>query len=187
MSASARILGVDPGFANLGYSVCQIDRSGKLTLQALGVIRTTKSSKKTRTLASEDNIRRAREIAHDLMEIVGRWQPKVICAEAMSFPRNSGAAAKVAMAWGIVAAILAKEALPLVQPSPQAVKKAVCGKASASKEEVQRAMERAHRLPRFLSGIPKGLHEHPIDSLAVIHASLESDVILAIVSSLDED
>ena len=169
-------LGIDPGFASFGWAAVRIDER---RIEALGVIRTAKSPKKQSVFAADDNLRRAREIADRLYGVINLWKPAVICAEAMSFPRSASNAAKMAMGWGIVATL----DLPLVQASPQAIKKAVCGMGSASKAEVIAAVmgwcapgnaPDIGKLP-----VPRSQHEHCFDAAAAVIACADSDVVRA--------
>lgn len=63
--------------------------------------------------------------------------PGAICAESMSFPRFASAAAKMAMAWGGL--VTTWYAPPICQASPQEIKRALCGRADASKLDVEQA------------------------------------------------
>jgi crossover junction endodeoxyribonuclease RuvC len=175
-------LGVDPGFASFGWCALAVSAPAQLQPVGAGVIRTKKASARARTYASDDNLARAREIYRALDALVRMYAPQVLCAEAMSFPRNASAAAKVAISWGVLAAVAEARQLPLLQASPQAVKKAVCGVNDASKEQVQAAFrERVRDLGDLLGGVPAGQHEHPYDAGAVVLACLDSDVMRLLV------
>lgn len=171
-------LGLDPGFACLGYAVVELTGT-TISVKTLGIIRTEKSDKKRKVLASDDNLRRARELVRAFHPIAEGTV--AICAEAMSFPRNSSAAAKVAMCWGVVACLSELMDVPIVQVSPKELKRAVCGNATASKEEVAKALDQ--RFGRTFAeelvgkGVAPSFHEHPYDALGAVVASLESEVL----------
>lgn len=190
------ILGIDPGFASLGYAVLNLTPEGP-EVASLGVVRTKKSDKKQRVLAADDNIRRLRELYRPIDSLVrdgilpgqparGRGKQvvfgpptnvKLLCAEKMSFPRNASAAAKMAMSWGLIVASLERWGLPLLQASPQDIKRRVTGDASASKEDVQNALKKrfGRGLARMVSSLPEGEHEHAFDALASAVACLDSE------------
>jgi crossover junction endodeoxyribonuclease RuvC len=182
------VVGLDPGFASLGYAVVELlplPAAGERVVD-MGVIRTQKSDAKRNTLAADDNIRRAREIFRELRDLIKRHATQgdhlvAVCAEAMSFPRNASAASKVALAWGVVAAILERAGLPLAQASPQQVKKAVCGRKDASKEDIQAALISKYQFdPKAMSGmehVGATLREHPFDALASVVCCLDSEVL----------
>jgi Holliday junction resolvasome RuvABC endonuclease subunit len=201
------VLGIDPGFASLGFAVVELGEStsapygaGLIThadmVVQIGVLRTKKSAKKQRVLSADDNIRRGRELALPIRGLFdcGSMMPvkggqgisalfaandkiRLVCAEKMSFPRSSSAAAKVAMAWGMIISNLELRGLPLVQATPQEVKARTVGKATASKEEVQAAMIRrfGKGLLRMLKTVPPSEHEHAFDALASVVACLDSE------------
>lgn len=179
MSTGVYVFGIDPGFASIGYSIVQLFTDNEEVIEA-GVIRTKKSAEKRNVLASDDNVRRAREIYTELAALIldRNWRIAAICAESMSYPRNSSAAAKMAMCWGLLAAISQQHNIPVVQASPQEVKKAVCRSGSASKEEVEAALRtRYQALDAKVSSVPASLHEHCFDSIASVVACLNSDVV----------
>lgn len=171
------VLGLDPGFANCGYAVLALD-GAECVFVAAGVIRTQKSDKKHKVLATDDNLRRAQRIVTLLHDLARTFPPAVICAEAMSFPRSSSAAAKMAMTWGIVATMSVRESLAVVQASPQEIKLAVCGSKSASKEEVEaQVLRRFPEMKALLDEVPDSLHEHAFDAAAAILTGLEGETL----------
>jgi Holliday junction resolvasome RuvABC endonuclease subunit len=182
------LLGIDPGFASVGLASVKLDR-GTLSLEDFAVLRTSKSARKQRVLASDDNFRRARELTRMLVEELEGRDPgegppgiQAVCAEAMSYPRSSSVAAKMAMCWGVLAALCEDRRLAMVQVSPQEVKKCLCGVRDASKERVQAALD--HRFPNARGlltklAIPKSLQEHPYDALAAVVACAHSEVVVA--------
>jgi Holliday junction resolvasome RuvABC endonuclease subunit len=179
----SRILGIDPGFASIGWAVVESnDELDTLDVVGAGVVRTKKAKAKQRVLAADDNFRRAGEIGRALGRIMLEHRVDAVCAEAMSFPRSSSVAAKMAMCWGVLAQLCETWGLPLVQTSPQKLKRAVTGNASASKDDVAAALYT--RLPDALGalvGIPKSIHEHAMDAFGAIIACLESDTVRAVV------
>lgn len=180
----AYVLGIDPGFASIGYAIVAIGPDADRDCPVkMGLIKTSKSSAKRNVRASEDNLDRAKEIAAELQKLLTLYPATLICAETMSYPRNAAAAAKMAMCWGVLAAIAQQKHLPLTQASPQEVKKAVCGKKDASKTDVQQAL--GALFPAQLTGsghlcskVPPSAQEHPYDALAAVIACRDSEVFL---------
>ena len=180
------VLGIDPGFASIGLCIVAIgpnpvdDRPVRMAL-----FRTSKSSAKRKVRASDDNLERAKEIAQWLQTMVKTYDVKIICAETMSFPRSASVAAKMAMCWGVIAAISAREKIPVSQASPQEIKKTMCQNKSASKEEVQASLNLLFRAdlvgPESVlteSRIPGSQLEHPYDALAAVVACRDSAEVL---------
>jgi crossover junction endodeoxyribonuclease RuvC len=183
----SRVLGIDPGFASIGYAVLELLPETEVVID-MGVIHTEKSQKKREVRASDDNLNRARKIHSALGALMSKHQPSVICAETMSFPRNSGAAAKVAMCWGVIASLTQTSGVPIVQASPQEIKKALCGVGSASKEQVQNAVQSRYYPPGThgvvplvnilaINGVKKSDLEHPYDALAAIISCIQSEIV----------
>jgi len=178
----AYLIGLDPGFASFGYGVLQADQL-RTTIECVGVFHTKKAIKKQSVLAAEDNFVRARELAQFLRNLLlglsAQKQPIVLVAESMSFPRSSSSAAKVAMSWGILAALSEEWQLPLVQASPQQIKYVLCEDRKASKEAVQGVLMRRYsgQFDAFVKNTPSGQWEHGFDAVGAVVACLGSDVI----------
>jgi Holliday junction resolvasome RuvABC endonuclease subunit len=202
MKAFVHVLGLDPGMSNVGWSVFRLYRDGSLKFVTAGCFSTEKSTKKLNIGSTDDNFRRAREVARHLNTIVRDYDVKAICAEAMSFPRSSSVAAKMAMCWGALALLAEqRDPLPLVQASPRQIKQ-VCGVQPAprpprvdpgdkeaakivarasraakatSKADVQDAMcRRFPELRDILDAMPKGDREHPADSCGAVVFGVEA-------------
>lgn len=176
------VLGLDPGFANIGWAKVLLTDTGEVPFR-MGVFRTEKSAKKLTVFASEDNVRRAREIYIQLRDLAlnGEEGPvRAICAETMSFPRNASTAAKMSLCWGVIAAFSAQFNIPVVQASPQQLKKNVAGSKTSDKEEVQAALEVRYGkalLHKVCRGVPTSMLEHPYDALGAVVATLDSELI----------
>lgn len=83
---------------------------------------------------------------------------------------------KIGIFWGVLAATAEFNALPILQATPQEIKKRLCGRGSASKKEVQaKLVERYERLP-----LPsqKGKHEHICDALGAVVTCLDAPEIM---------
>lgn len=185
MSREVFILGADPGFASFGLSVVRLTKGAEEFIRT-DVIRTQKSVKKRGVKAADDNFRRAQIIAAKLHEVVQGYQPMAIAAESASWPRNASASSKLAMAWGVLADLCHVYQLPMVQASPQEIKKVLCGDKSASKEAIRAAVEQLYpgqfdefkrRFPARNPPQPNGQWEHGFDSAGAIVTCLDTDVL----------
>lgn len=177
------LIGLDPGFASIGYAILKLPplrvTGTKPFVVSFGVMNTEKSEKKQKVLSVEDNVRRAIEIARFFRALLAS-APNTLAfaAEAMSFPRSASPAAKMAMCWGALASLSDATNTPILQASPQHVKREVTGYKTATKEEVQTAMVRAYpEIVALRVHINEGRWEHCHDALAVAHVMLESDVV----------
>ena len=171
------VLGLDPGFASIGYCIVELVTSREIPLK-LGVIETKKNARKQKTLACEDNFMRAKQIAAEIQALIAQHRISVICAESMSFPRNASNAAKIALTWGVLAGICEARMLSMVQPTPQQIKKKLTGRHDASKLDIQEALTARYPIVGTqLKALPKTKREHAADALGAIVASLDSDII----------
>lgn len=186
------ILGVDPGFADMGVALLRLGKtSDQDDVVGMWHVSTTPSSKKSRVLAADDNTDRLRCIAASLRGITDRYAPtgvSLVTSESLSAARNAASSAKVASAWGVVVAQAEVRSLPILQTLPQPLKLLVAGTKTASKTEVQQALRAKY--PRLESklfsvqqgvfvdkAVPAGKLEHPYDALAAIVACLHSDLV----------
>ena len=139
----------------------------------LAVIRTEPSSKKRGVRATDDNVERARLLARELDARLFAETPAAICVEAQSWPRNASAAIKVGIAWGVIVSASEAWGIPMLQVTPMGLKKAVTGSKTATKQEVQRALER--RWPGEIHW--PAYREHAADALGAIVACLDDDLL----------
>ena len=189
------LIGIDSGFASIGYAALafppRLDATA-VRCDAFGVFETRKSPKKLHLLATEDNLRRARDIAEFYDALFTRLQSddrNVVagaCLEAMSWPRNAGATAKMGIAYGVLAAVAARHRIPLLQASPQAIKKKLCGRRDASKLDIEAvvrsrvthmSVDGARDFSSFADQIPKSKREHCFDAAAAVFACCDAEPI----------
>ncbi len=170
-------LGLDGGFANLGFGVA--DYRAREVLHA-GVIRTKKSDKKQHVFSSDDLYRRTEEIAGELIHIVSTYEVRIVTMESFSYPRSSMTAAQLGMSFGVVATITRMLGLPVAFLSPKQLKLNTAGSASASKQEVARAVIDHFGTDWAPDGVPEGKLEHMCDALASIIGAQNSPIMRAL-------
>jgi crossover junction endodeoxyribonuclease RuvC len=168
------MLGIDPGFANIGIGIVKVGKTD-CTVLATEILRTKKADKKVKVYVADDNVRRIREAASSLIDTIEQHDITAICAEAMSFPRNASSAAKMALFWGALIAIAHERDLPLYSATPQQIKKTLCGKNTATKEDIARAVDARIKGPVPMVGIAKGKQEHAYDGIAAVLTCIDSD------------
>jgi Holliday junction resolvasome RuvABC endonuclease subunit len=168
------VLGIDPGFASMGIAVVKVGPDTERILE-LAVLRTEKSARKLEVRASDDNVRRAMQLTKGLCRLIDKHNPIAIAIESQSWSRDAGASSKVGMAWGVVAAVASWYSLAVVQASPQAIKKHLCGRKNASKEDV--IMEIEERFPDIEWPKPNSLMEHAADAIGAVLACLDNSAI----------
>ena len=173
------VVGVAPGFASLGLARVEFRADGCVVVDELATVRTRKAGRKGGVLATEDNLRRAQEIGEALARWVGQDDVVAVCTESQSWPRNAGAAAKVAMAWGVLAEVARWAGVPVLQASPQRIKEVATGSRKATKVEVQRALRARYPLmppwPKRKADV-----EHCADALAAVWACEDAPLIVGL-------
>lgn len=175
-SRSVRLLlGLDPALRSLGWAIAS-RAGGSLVPLAMGLVETERDARMKR---SADNRRAIRIIARALRDLV-RWTPNgpgdevtvdAICAEAMSYPPGAIGPALISLCWGSIETTAERDGIEVFEASPQRIKRAVAGSPSASKAEMQAALNAmfgAREMHRMLSGVPDGDREHPYDGLGAI-------------------
>lgn len=157
-----RILGIDPGLANTGFGI--VDFYGnKYKMVGYGVIQTPSDMEHGRRL----------ELIYDSLEkIVKEFKPSQASMETLYFARNVTSAISVAQARGVVTLCLCKKNIPLFEYTPNQIKQAVCGTASADKALVQKYV----RILLNLETDPKP--DHAADALAgaITHLHYTSNI-----------
>ena len=126
------VLGVDPGLTRTGYAVLS-DHGHKPSLRSVGVIRTTRQDTLSERLA---------ELYRDLSAVVADHRPEVLALESVFVNQNLQTAISVAGASGVISLVAAERGIPMFEYTPSAVKSAVCGYGSATKEQVQHMIMR---------------------------------------------
>ncbi len=133
-----RILGIDPGFAIVGWSI--ID--GAMKLIDFGAIETSPG------LPLED---RLLLIHKALNEIISRYKPETAAIERLFFSRNTTTAMDVARASGVIIMTLRLADISYREYTPSQVKLALTGSGRATKDQMQTMVMRIfgiRELPR---------------------------------------
>ncbi len=138
---SSLYLGIDPGLNRTGYALIRRSTQRPILLEG-GVISSTKS----KTLAE-----RVHEIGSGIREVLAEFSPGAIAIEQVfSMTRNPKTAVLMAHARGAILFAVAETGIPLVHYTPRQIKKLLTGTGTASKEQVQLAVQRELKLKRVL-------------------------------------
>ena len=151
------ILGIDPGYAILGYGLIRYDR-GSLTVLDYGIIETKPDMTFPERL----------EILHRGVKLlIERFKPDHIAFEELFFYHNAKTVIPVAAGRG-VALLAAQEAgLPLYEYTPMQIKLSVTGDGHAEKQQVQTMV----KLLLKLNKVPKPDDAADALGAAICHAS----------------
>ena len=122
------ILGIDPGYAIVGYGVVQKDKNGKCTAIAYGVIETPKE---------ESFPHRLKIIADGMRILIDKFKPDEIAIEELFFNDNITTGIKVAEARGVILYTAIEKLGGLYEYTPLQIKQAITGNGRADKKQVQ--------------------------------------------------
>ena len=145
------ILGIDPGFAIVGWGVIEY-RDNTLRPVAFGAITTE---------AHTDFNMRLRQIYDDTVELLGKAKPDAVSVEKLYFKTNVTTGIQVAQARGVILLAVQQAGVPIYEYTPMQVKTAVTGYGKARKPQV---MEMTRRL-LHLKEVPKP--DDTADALAI--------------------
>jgi crossover junction endodeoxyribonuclease RuvC len=135
-AASRRILGLDPGLLVTGYGVLEV-RGGSPHVCEAGVVRSAEGR------ATTDMAPRIRILYDSIVEVLEQFRPNVVAVEQLyahyDHPRT---AILMAHARGVLFLAAAQRNLAVHSYNSTQVKKTITGNGRASKEQVQRAIQR---------------------------------------------
>ncbi len=150
-----RILGIDPGYAIVGYGVIET-AGGRYQPVEYGAITTE---------AGVDFGLRLEEIYRGMEEILTRLKPQAASVEKLYFTNNKTTGIGVAEARGVILLSLAQAGVPLYEYTPMQVKQAVTGYGKALKPQVQEMTRRLLNLRK----VPKPDDTADALALAICH------------------
>lgn len=131
------LLGIDPGTAVTGFGAVVVDGRRRAELLECGVIRTSpKASLVVRLL----------EIHEGVEELIARLSPAVVSIEGAFQGKNVRSAMTLGQARGAIIVAAARCGVQVAEYTPRAIKRAVTGTGSATKEQVAYMVRRHLRL-----------------------------------------
>jgi len=153
---TVRILGIDPGYATIGFGLIEAERA-QVHMVTYGAITTP---------AGLPLSKRLYQIETDLEELIRQVQPDVIAVEELFFNTNITTGIAVAHGRGVILFAAEKCGIPLYEYTPSQVKLAVTGYGKAEKHQV---MDMTKRILK-LKSIPRPDDAADALALAVCHA-----------------
>lgn len=156
------ILGVDPGYALVGFGV--IEKTGNsFKVLDYGVIETTK----------KDTIPVRLKIIYDGMKyLLNKYKPEAVAMEELFFQHNQTTVINVAQARGVISLAAIENCGNLFEYTPMQIKQALTGFGRAEKKQVQFMVKSILNLKE----IPKP--DDAADALAVAITHAQSNQIL---------
>ena len=130
------ILGIDPGFARLGYGIIDYT-NGKYKVLEYGTITTP---------AHTELAERLKKINIDLNEVISKYNIDAASIEELFFNTNSKTAIHVAEARGVILYTLAASNIQIFEYTPLQVKQALVGYGRADKHQVMEMVKKNLKL-----------------------------------------
>ncbi|MGI6751019.1 MAG: crossover junction endodeoxyribonuclease RuvC [Anaerovoracaceae bacterium] len=122
-----RILGVDPGFAIMGYGI--IDMKGnRFSPVTYGALTTDKEMEMPHRLKC---------LYNGLMDLICEYQPQVAAIEELFFNTNTRTAILVGQARGVAILACANSGLEICEYTPLQIKQGLIGYGRAEKRQIQ--------------------------------------------------
>lgn len=122
-----RILGIDPGYAILGYGI--VDMKGNhFSVCGYGAVTTE---------ASMEMPDRLKHLYTQIMDIIQEYEPDVVSIEELFFNTNSKTAILVGQARGVAILACANSGLEIREYTPLQIKQGLVGYGRAEKKQIQ--------------------------------------------------
>lgn len=150
------ILGIDPGYAIVGFGLVE-SAGSKPRLVSCGAINTP---------AGDRISSRLLQIASDLEQLIVQFKPDVMAVEELFFNQNVTTGIGVAQARGVILMTAEKLGVPIYEYTPSQVKQAVVGYGKAEKHQV---MDMTKRI-LGLKSVPKPDDAADAVAIALCHA-----------------
>ncbi len=150
------ILGIDPGYAIIGYGVIEYRNNHFKTIDYGAIITEAKTPFNERL-----------ELIYDgFNEVVKRNHPDVMSIEKLFYNNNAKTVIDVSQARGVLMLAAQKNRLPVFEYTPLQVKQSVVGYGRAEKKQVQEMTKRILALEK----IPKPDDTADALAMAICHA-----------------
>jgi crossover junction endodeoxyribonuclease RuvC len=154
---SVVILGIDPGLANTGWGVVEVDGT-RFRCLAYGCIR---------SVTAHGTARRCKTVRDGLADVIARHRPSEAALENIYFNRNVATAMATGQARGAALVAVADAGLEVGEYGPGEIKLAVVGSGSADKAQVTYMV----RTILALDHDPKPDHAADALAAAICHAN----------------
>ena len=122
-----RVIGIDPGIGITGFSIIDHSRL-ETSLIAYGAIRPPKKQGLEKRLFY---------LFNEMNQLNDKFDPDILAVEDSFYSKNVKSAMILGQARGTILLSAARASIKVAEFAPRKVKLSVCGKGSASKEQVQ--------------------------------------------------
>lgn len=166
------ILGIDPGFAIVGYGVLSYDKN-KFRILDFGAVTTP---------AGMDFPKRLKSIYEDISFLLDKFRPDAMAIEKLFFNTNQKTAIDVAQARGVILLAATQYDTEIFEYTPLQVKQSVVGYGRAEKQQVQEMTKSI----LGLSAVPKPDDTADALALALCHGHSSASLYSGILRNPDK-
>ena len=152
-----RILGIDPGFAIVGFGVIDYENTKYKTVD-FGKITTNAKTKFPDRL---------KNVYDGVIQVIETYSPDVLAIEELFFNTNSTTAINVAQARGVIVLAAKQAGIKVYEYTPLQIKQAVAGYGRADKNQVQQMV----KMFLNLKEVPKPDDTADALAVAICHAN----------------
>mgnify|MGYP004646264333 FL=1 len=156
------ILGIDPGYAIVGYGILDYDGYG-FKPRGYGAITTA---------AGADFSLRLLDIYNDMKTVINTYKPEAMSIEKLFFNTNQKTGIDVAQARGVIILAAVESGIPIYEYTPLQVKQSVVGYGRAEKKQVMEMTRSILGLAR----VPKPDDTADALALAICHGHSSSAI-----------
>lgn len=150
------ILGIDPGYAIVGYGVLKYEKN-RFTVLGYGAVTTE---------ADIPFVKRLDIIHKDLTTIMQKYKPDAMAIEKLFYNTNAKTVIDVAQARGVTVLAAEQNNIPIFEYTPLQVKQAVVGYGRAEKKQIQFMVKKILNL----ESVPKPDDTADAVAMAICHA-----------------
>ena len=150
-----RVLGIDPGYAIVGWGVVEY-MGNRFAPVDFGAVTTD---------AGRPFEARLRDVYDGVCDVIHRTQPEVLAIEKLFYQHNQTTVIGVAEARGVILLAASQAGLPVYEYTPMQVKQAVTGYGKAVKKQIQEMT----RILLHLPAVPKPDDTADALALAIAH------------------
>lgn len=164
------ILGIDPGYAIVGWGVLEY-KANKFRVIDYGAVTTEAKTPFPLRLC---------DIYNGLCDIIKKYQPEVLSMEKLFYNNNAKTVIDVAQARGVITLAAQQNGLKIAEYTPLQVKQSVTGYGRAVKKQVQEMT----RIILNLEKIPKPDDTADALAMAICHAHCSGSLLDSMASGL---
>ena len=164
-----RILGIDPGYATVGYGVVDYNKNS-FSVVGFGAI-TTK--------AGIPFPKRLKDIYNDMVTVIEKYEPDEMSVEKLYFNSNQKTAIEVAEARGVILLAAIQAGIPVFEYTPLQIKQSLVGYGRAEKKQVQMMVKETLRL----EAVPKPDDTADALAAAICHGYSNGSLLSRVINS----